>query len=113
MLSLYFRGVLNWAAPIRESRTEHRPIVTVTLWRATQASRLGARRAGIPQRDFVSLVKYALYADHIRMRICTVLWMCPELRRVARNKSGEGGAGIRPLLNKTKPHERWRSWLHG
>lgn len=30
------------------------------LWRATQASRSGARRDGTPQRDFVSLKKCAL-----------------------------------------------------
>ena len=98
MLSLYFRGVLNWAAPIRESRTEHRPIVTVTLWRATQASRLGARRAGIPQRDFASLRKYALFAALTRTRIWTALWMCPELRRVARRQREPQRMGPR-LLN--------------
>ena len=48
-----------WGRSPPYSRTDYRPIVTVALWRATQASRSGARRAGIPQRDFERLRKYA------------------------------------------------------
>nr|DAF38616.1 MAG TPA: hypothetical protein [Caudoviricetes sp.] len=45
------------------------------------------------------------------MRIWTALWMCPELRRVARNKSGEGGE--RGPLSPPKKRNHMRGGDHG
>lgn len=67
--------------------TEAIPCGAVPLKTAVRTIR-GCRSASGARCD--NLSGRRTYAAPIRMRIWAALWMCPELRRVAHSKSGEG-----------------------